>query len=120
MSLARTHHKHEWYFKILLEDKKSYQEALEYIRSLEFKEAEKNMKQYGKAMVNNLPELTTEFLLELCTFYVPKQSEFGVSSTSRFQFNLINLMTSLFNNTFNFFSQNLNKNLLCLQIFWLI
>ena len=78
LTLARTHGRHEWYLKILLEDSKDYERAIKYISTLEFKEAEKNMKQYGKAMMSALPERTTEFLQSLCTFYIPKKSsEFG-------------------------------------------
>lgn len=81
--LARSHGRHEWYLKILLEDSKDYERAIDYISTLEFKEAEKNMKQYGKAMMNALPQRTTDFLKSLCTFYVPKISDFGNENKSK-------------------------------------
>ena len=82
LSLARTHNKHEWYLKILLGDTTDFPSALDYIATLDFHEAEKNMKLYGKAMMDKLPERTTEFLFQLCTFYVPTKSDFGIGTSS--------------------------------------
>lgn len=64
----------EWYLKILLEDVKQFNEALEYISTLDFFEAEKNMKKYGKGLVTNLPDQTTSMLMKLCSDYVPNKS----------------------------------------------
>eukprot|EP01119_Soliformovum_irregulare_P007415 TRINITY_DN1982_c0_g1_i1.p1 TRINITY_DN1982_c0_g1~~TRINITY_DN1982_c0_g1_i1.p1 ORF type:complete len:907 (-),score=260.18 TRINITY_DN1982_c0_g1_i1:49-2769(-) len=69
--LAKRHHEHDSYLKILLEDLKGYHEALDYIATLDFFEAEKNLKKYGKILVTALPEQTTALLMRLCTDYVP-------------------------------------------------
>jgi len=73
--LAKKFQQHEWYLKIQLEDINSYTDALDYIGSLDFFEAEKNMKLYGKVLVNNLPEPTTKLLVNLCTGYSKKAAK---------------------------------------------
>jgi len=73
--LAKKFQQHEWYLKIQLEDVNNYTDALNYISSLEFFEAEKNMKLYGKVLVNNIPEPTTQLLIKLCTGYEAKAEE---------------------------------------------
>ncbi|KAL6049387.1 Vacuolar protein sorting-associated protein 11 [Balamuthia mandrillaris] len=80
--LARRHNEHDWYIKILLEDLKDYQNALEYITTLNFYEAEKNLKNYGKILVSFLPKQTTDLLMDLCTNYKPKRGQ-GDTSTLR-------------------------------------
>lgn len=69
--LANKHHLHEWYLKIQLDDIKDYQKALEYIGKLEFQEAEDNVKKYGKVLMAERPEETTDLLKRLCTDYKP-------------------------------------------------
>lgn len=44
--LAKKFKQHDWYLKIQLEDVKQYQAALDYISTLPFPEAEKNLKAY--------------------------------------------------------------------------
>ena len=44
-----------------------YADALAYIASLPFDDAEADLKKYGKALVTHLPEPTTELLMKLCT-----------------------------------------------------
>ena len=46
-------------------------QGLEYIRRLSFNQADKNMKKYGKLLMQEAPEITTKFLMELCTDYKP-------------------------------------------------
>ncbi|XP_064424845.1 vacuolar protein sorting-associated protein 11 homolog [Latimeria chalumnae] len=69
--LAEKHFHHEWYLKIQLEDIKNYQEALHYIGTLPFDQAESNMKRYGKTLMLHVPEETTKLLKSLCTDYKP-------------------------------------------------
>ncbi|XP_005091075.1 vacuolar protein sorting-associated protein 11 homolog isoform X1 [Aplysia californica] len=71
LSLAEKHKKHESYLKIQLEDIKDYQRALEYIGKLDFEAAESNLKQYGKILMSQVPQQTTELLKRLCTDYKP-------------------------------------------------
>ena len=79
--LAKKFQQHEWYLKIQLEDVNSYHDALDYIASLDFFEAEKNMKLYGKVLGNNLPEATTNMLINLCTGYAKKGKSDPVETT---------------------------------------
>jgi hypothetical protein len=58
---------HEWYLKILLEDLKCYEEALQYITGLSVYESTVTLKQYGKVLVEHKPAETTAALLKLCT-----------------------------------------------------
>lgn len=70
--LAEKFEQHDWYLKIQLEDVKNYDAALDYISKLYFSEAERNLKSYGKELVNRLPEKTTQLLIRLCTGYEPR------------------------------------------------
>ncbi|KAJ4438460.1 hypothetical protein ANN_14405, partial [Periplaneta americana] len=71
LMLAKKHGMHDWYLKIQIEDRGKYREALEYISSLEFEEAESNMKKYGNILLQNASEESTQFLKKLCTDYRP-------------------------------------------------
>jgi vacuolar protein sorting-associated protein 11 len=71
--LARKHREHNWYLKILLEDLGDYENALRYVNTLPFPHAERTLKEYGKSLVTNMPEETTDLLMRLCTSYTPKQ-----------------------------------------------
>lgn len=68
---------HEWYLKILLEDLKRYEEALQYITGLSLYEATITLKQYGKVLVEHKPAETSAALLKLCT-----NTEAATTSTS--------------------------------------
>ncbi|ERN12390.1 vacuolar protein-sorting-associated protein 11 homolog isoform X1 [Amborella trichopoda] len=67
MYVAKKAGRHEWYLKILLEDLDRYDEALEYISSLEPNQAETTLKEYGKILVEHKPFETVEILMRLCT-----------------------------------------------------
>ncbi|XP_051174547.1 vacuolar protein sorting-associated protein 11 homolog [Leptopilina boulardi] len=67
--LAQKHLKHEWYLRIQIEDKAEYKKALEYMSTLNFDEAELNMKKYGNILIDNVPNEATQFLKSLCTNY---------------------------------------------------
>lgn len=67
MYVAKKAGRHEWYLKILLEDLGNYDEALEYIYSLEPSQAGVTIKEYGKILVEHKPVDTVEILLRLCT-----------------------------------------------------
>ncbi|XP_011503306.1 PREDICTED: vacuolar protein sorting-associated protein 11 homolog [Ceratosolen solmsi marchali] len=69
--LAQMHKKHGWYLRIQIEDKLEYKKALEYIATLDFEEAEMNMKKYGNILIENIPNEATQFLKYLCTNYKP-------------------------------------------------
>ncbi|KAL6960502.1 hypothetical protein U1Q18_038265 [Sarracenia purpurea var. burkii] len=67
MYVAKKAGRHEWYLKILLEDLGSYEEALQYISSLEPSQAGVTVKKYGKILIEHKPNETIEILLRLCT-----------------------------------------------------
>eukprot|EP01090_Pellita_catalonica_P014863 TRINITY_DN3886_c0_g1_i1.p1 TRINITY_DN3886_c0_g1~~TRINITY_DN3886_c0_g1_i1.p1 ORF type:complete len:756 (+),score=131.66 TRINITY_DN3886_c0_g1_i1:334-2268(+) len=78
--LAKKHQKHSWYLKILLEDLNDALNALHYIGTLEFSDAETNLQKFGKTLVSSLPKETTRFLMTLCTNYKPGRAGGGYSS----------------------------------------
>ncbi|KIK69043.1 hypothetical protein GYMLUDRAFT_35082 [Collybiopsis luxurians FD-317 M1] len=65
--LAKKYERHEDYLRIQIEDAGKYSEALLYLRKLGMDAAEGNLARYGRALLNNLPEETTELLIDLCT-----------------------------------------------------
>lgn len=62
MALAANYKRHDWYLKIILEDKKDYKRALEYIAELDFDAADGFMRQYGHRLMQHEPEESTKFL----------------------------------------------------------
>lgn len=81
MYVAKKAGRHEWYLKILLEDLGSYDEALEYISSLEPSQAGVTVKEYGKILIEHKPAETIDILLRLCT-EDGESSKRGMSSGS--------------------------------------
>lgn len=65
--VARKAERHEWYLKLLLEDLGSYDEALQYISSLEPDQVGITVKEYGKILIEHRPVETVEILMRLCT-----------------------------------------------------
>eukprot|EP00794_Sanderia_malayensis_P012216 gene12216-13473_t len=71
LKLADKFNQHDWYLKIQLEDIKNYKNALKYISNLNFVQAEANLKSYGKTLMNEEPDETTDLLKRLCSDYKP-------------------------------------------------
>lgn len=67
MYVAKKAGKHEWYLKILLEDLGNYEEALQYISSLEPSQAGVTIKEYGKILIEHKPKEAIDILMRLCT-----------------------------------------------------
>ncbi|CAN1121102.1 Vacuolar protein-sorting-associated protein 11 homolog [Linum perenne] len=67
MYVAKKSGRHEWYLKILLEDLGRYDEALQYISSLESSQAGVTVKEYGKILLEHKPVETIQILMRLCT-----------------------------------------------------
>lgn len=65
--LAKRYGEHREYLRIQIEDAKDYSDALEYVRSLEAEDAIASMTQYAKTLLAELPDETTELLIELCS-----------------------------------------------------
>ncbi|XP_052743338.1 vacuolar protein sorting-associated protein 11 homolog [Bicyclus anynana] len=72
LSLAGNHKRHDWYLKMVIEDKKDFQQALAYIANLEYEDADMYMKKYGHKLIHNEPEESTKLLKLLCTDYKPR------------------------------------------------
>eukprot|EP01094_Clydonella_sp_ATCC50884_P020731 TRINITY_DN4366_c0_g1_i5.p1 TRINITY_DN4366_c0_g1~~TRINITY_DN4366_c0_g1_i5.p1 ORF type:complete len:934 (-),score=319.64 TRINITY_DN4366_c0_g1_i5:233-3034(-) len=75
LRLAKRHRLHHMVLKILLEDLGRHSQALEYIRTLDFAEAEAAMKLHGKELTTHLPAQSTELVQQLCTSYQPSGGE---------------------------------------------
>jgi hypothetical protein len=65
--LAKKFEKHEDYLSIQIEDTANFKDALKYLRRLGPEAAESNLARYGRAMLQSLPEETTQLLIDLCT-----------------------------------------------------
>ncbi|XP_041982097.1 vacuolar protein sorting-associated protein 11 homolog [Aricia agestis] len=72
LSLAQNHKRHDWYLKMMIEDKKEYTQALDYIAELEFEDAEIYIKKYGHKLIQHAPNESTKLLKNLCTDYKPR------------------------------------------------
>ncbi|TBU46903.1 hypothetical protein BD309DRAFT_953173 [Dichomitus squalens] len=69
--LAKKYERHEDYLRIQIEDAGNYKDALTYLRRLGAEAAESNLARYGRAMLDNLPEETTDLLIDICTSLSP-------------------------------------------------
>ncbi|KAI0771073.1 hypothetical protein BD413DRAFT_663912 [Trametes elegans] len=69
--LAKKYERHEDYLRIQIEDAGNYKDALTYLRRLGAEAAESNLARYGRAMLDNLPEETTDLLIDICTSLAP-------------------------------------------------
>ncbi|TKY89951.1 hypothetical protein EX895_001249 [Sporisorium graminicola] len=65
--LAKRYGEHREYLRIQIEDAKDYRDALLYVRGLEAQDAITSMAQYAKTLLSELPDETTELLIELCS-----------------------------------------------------
>ncbi|CAG9564964.1 unnamed protein product [Danaus chrysippus] len=81
LSLAYNYKRHDWYLKIVIEDKKDYKQALDYIYELKFEDAETYMKKYGHKLIQHVPEDSTDLLKLLCTDYKPRSKPLVDEST---------------------------------------
>lgn len=74
IDLAKKHNMHERYLQIQLDDKQNFKEGLIYIGSLDFDQADYNMRKYGACLMKHLPKETTELLKSLCTNWQGEQA----------------------------------------------
>ncbi|KAE8211560.1 hypothetical protein CF327_g4702 [Tilletia walkeri] len=65
--LAERYEQHDEYLRIQIEDGKGYGEALDYIRRLDAEEAERHLARYARVLLSELPERTTDLLVEICS-----------------------------------------------------
>eukprot|EP01083_Nonionella_stella_P075667 205784_1 len=95
--LAKKHNKTEDRLRTLMEGSKNFIDGVKFIGTLDFRTAERCLKLYGKKLMAVLPQETTQFLMKLCTDYVPcveaeqsadeckQSSEPSVSTSQRFK-----------------------------------
>lgn len=69
LALAKRNLKYDSCISILIEDKRAYDAALDYIAELPFEYAQKNLKKIGNVLMKKCPQRTTELLKKLCTGY---------------------------------------------------
>ena len=81
--LAKKYERHEDYLKIQIEDAANYKDALMYLRKLGSTAAESNLARYGRAMLESLPDETTQLLIDLCTNKGPLTLEIVDSPTEK-------------------------------------
>lgn len=74
LALAKRHLKYDSCISIMIEDKRSYDAALDYISELPFEYAQENLKKIGNILMKKCPHRTTELLKNLCTNYCQSQS----------------------------------------------
>ncbi|KAM9989103.1 hypothetical protein ACTFIY_005145 [Dictyostelium cf. discoideum] len=108
--LASKHSRHDWYLKILLEDLNEYRKALDYIQTLEWEEADKNLKKYGKQLVSEIPEETTGVLMKLCTNYQPVQAFDSLTALNLNGLTISNQTTSTTTTVTNVTNNNQNNS----------
>jgi len=65
--LANKFHKHRDFINITLEKPGRSHEAINYIKQLKWKDAENLMREFGKKLLTESPELTTEIIIKLST-----------------------------------------------------
>jgi hypothetical protein len=76
--LAKRYHEHDEYMRIQLEDAHDFEDALGYVRSLRAADAELYLQRYGKLLLAELPDATTDLLIELCSgLFSPKPIAVG-------------------------------------------
>lgn len=74
LALAKRHLKYDSCISIMIEDKRAYDAALDYIAELPFEYAQKNLKKIGNILMKKCPHRTTELLKNLCTNYCQFQN----------------------------------------------
>ncbi|KAJ9457325.1 Vacuolar protein sorting-associated protein 11-like protein [Diplonema papillatum] len=77
LHLAKKFKAHTWFLSIQVEDLQEYDEALSYLHSLDFEEAENQLREYGKVIVGKKPMRATTLLMEICTGW--KKQPYGLA-----------------------------------------
>ncbi|PLW57897.1 hypothetical protein PCANC_00950 [Puccinia coronata f. sp. avenae] len=65
--LAKQYRQDEEYLRIQVEDRGEWLDAVKFMRSLGHVGAEANLLRYGKALLANLPEETTDLMIDVCS-----------------------------------------------------
>lgn len=75
LELAKFNGKHDQAVGILIEDFKLYGDAVDYISTLSYDDAEKNLMKYGNSLMDHCPEKVVALLKKLCTDYIVKKCD---------------------------------------------
>lgn len=65
--LAKQYRQDEEYLRIQIEDRGEWLDAIQFMRSLGHAGAEDNLLRYGKPLLANLPEETTDLMIDVCS-----------------------------------------------------
>ena len=66
VSLAQKFDQPEEYLRIQVEDREQWVDAVAYIRTLGQEDAERNLRRYGKTLLEKIPEQATDLFIDLC------------------------------------------------------
>ncbi|KAK0525944.1 Vacuolar protein sorting-associated protein 11 [Tilletia horrida] len=80
--LAERYEQHDEYLRIQIEDGKGYGEALDYLRRLDAEEAERHLARYARILLSELPERTTDLLIEICSGTFRKAPKIDVDTAA--------------------------------------
>jgi vacuolar protein sorting-associated protein 11 len=75
LDLAKFNRQHDHTITILIEDLKSYEEAIKYMSDLSYDEAEKNVIKYGNLLMIESPQRLIGLLKKLCTDFIAKKCD---------------------------------------------
>lgn len=71
LHLSRKYGYHHDYIRLLIEYERDFQKAVEYIHTLPFNDAESMVQEFGRALLDEVPQAMTDFIVELCIDYQP-------------------------------------------------
>lgn len=69
LHLSRKYAYHHDYLRLLIEYERDFQTAVDYIHSLSFHDAEAMIQEFGRVLLDEVPQPTTQLCIELCTDY---------------------------------------------------
>ncbi|CAI9266352.1 unnamed protein product [Lactuca saligna] len=107
MFVAKRSGRHEWYLKILLEDLGRYDEALQYISSLDQSQSGVTVKEYGKILIEHKPMETIEILMGLCTEGASNETSYSYMLPSPVDF--LNIFVHYPRSLMNFLEKYITK-----------
>lgn len=76
LKLAEQSNHEDLFLKILIEDKKDYKTALEYLRTkMELEDKIKYLREFGQVLMKNQPEITLEFIIKIVSLSTIKKGK---------------------------------------------
>ncbi|KAL9933611.1 hypothetical protein V8E36_007269 [Tilletia maclaganii] len=80
--LAERYEQHDEYLRIQIEDGKGFGAALDYMRRLDAEETERRLARYARVLLSELPERTTDLLIEICSGTFRKQPKVDLEAAT--------------------------------------